>query len=155
MTAKRVCVCRETPGSAVIMGDKPAAGKRTGETVAEDRPSAGQQEMAVAGSNVAGGKRAAIVLVEEDAGDREVLSGELSKRYGADYSIVVCAKPEELDLRMRELIAAGTPGALVIGGVGEADRTVSLGSPRTGRATRQPRRHERTHQTRRSPWASW
>ena len=103
------------------MGDKPAAGKRTGETVAEDRPSAGQQEMAVAGSNVAGGKRAAIVLVEEDAGDREVLSGELSKRYGADYSIVVCAKPEELDLRMRELIAAGTPVALVIGGVGEAD----------------------------------
>ena len=154
MTAKRVCVCRETPGSAVIMGDKPAAGKRTGETVTEDRPSAGQQAMAAAGAT-AGGERATIVVVDHDAGDREVLSGEPSKRYGADYSIVVCAKPEELDLRMRELIAAGTPGALVIGRVGEADRTVSLGSPRTGRATRQPRRHERTHQTRRSPWASW
>ena len=86
----------------------------------EDRPSAGQQAMPAAGAK-AGGERAAIVVVDHDAGDREVLSGELSKRYGADYSIVVCAKPEELDLRMRELIAAGTPVALVIGGVGEAD----------------------------------
>ena len=84
----------------------------------------GQQPMAAAGAK-AGDERAAIVVVDHDAGDRQVLSGELSKRYGADYPIVVYAKPEELD------------------------------SPRTGRATRQPRRHERTHQTRRSPWASW
>jgi thioredoxin reductase (NADPH) len=69
----------------------------------------------------AGGERAAIVVVDRDADGRETLSGELSKRYGADYSIVICAKPEELEPRMRELIAAGTPIALVIGGVGEAD----------------------------------
>ena len=77
--------------------------------------------MASAGAKEADGKRAAIVVVDHDADDREVLSGELSKRYGADYSIVVCDKPEELEPRMRELIAAGTPVALVIGGVGEAD----------------------------------
>src|SRR5262245_12038736 len=121
MIAKGLMLLPEDPGSAVITGDKPAAGKRTGETVAEDRPSTGQQPMAAAGAEVAGGVRAAIVVVDHDAGDREVLSGELSKRYGADYSIVVCAQPEELGLRMRELIAAGSPVALVIGGVGEAD----------------------------------
>ena len=89
--------------------------------MAEDRPSADQQALAAAGSEVAGSRRAAIVVVGRDADERESLSGELSKRYSTDYSIVVCDKPEELDLRMRELIAAGTPVALVIGGVGEAD----------------------------------
>src|SRR6516165_9330145 len=81
--------------------------------------------MAPAGSEAAsgraGGRRAAIVVVDRDADDREILSRELSKRYGADYSIAVCDKPEELEPRVRELIAAGTPVALVIGGVGEAD----------------------------------
>jgi thioredoxin reductase len=93
--------------------------------VTEDRLGAGQQAVAPAGSEAAGGgaggERAAIVVVDRDADGRETLSGELSKRYGADYSIVVCEKPEELEPRMRELIAAGTPIALVIGGVGEAD----------------------------------
>ena len=91
----------------------------------EDRLGAGQQAVAPAGSEAAGGgaggERAAIVVVDRDADGRETLSGELSKRHGADYSIVVCEKPEELEPRMRELIAAGTPIALVIGGVGEAD----------------------------------
>jgi thioredoxin reductase len=95
--------------------------------VTEDRLAAGQQAAAPAGSKAggagsqAGGDRAAIVVVDRDAGERETLSGELSKRYGADYSIVLCDDPAELDLRMKELIAAGTPVALVIGGVGEAD----------------------------------
>src|SRR5215467_1204769 len=91
----------------------------------EDRRGAGQQAMVPAGSEAgsgsAGGQRAAIVIVDRDAGDREILSGELSKRYGADYSMVVCDEPEELDTRMKELIGAGTPVALVIGGVGGAD----------------------------------
>src|SRR5215469_7509415 len=81
--------------------------------------------MAPAGSTATGGDsgdgRPAIVIVDRDAGERETLYGELSKRYGADYSIVVCDEPAELDTRMKELIAAGTPVALVIGGVGEAD----------------------------------
>jgi thioredoxin reductase len=95
--------------------------------VTEDRLAAGQQAAAPAGSKAggagsqAGGDRAAIVVVDRDAAERETLSGELSKRYGADYSIVLCDDPAELDLRMKELIAAGTPVALVIGGVGEAD----------------------------------
>ncbi len=81
--------------------------------------------MAPPGSAAAGGaagdERAAIVVVDRDASGRETLSQELSKRYGADYSVVVCDEPAELDTRMKELIAAGTPVALVIGGVGEAD----------------------------------
>jgi len=76
---------------------------------------------AEAAGGSAGGERAAIVVVGRDAGEREALSGELSKRYGTDYAIVVCDKPTELGTRMRELIAAGTHVALVIGGVGEAD----------------------------------
>jgi len=91
----------------------------------EDQLGAGQQAMAPEGAEAAGGsaggERAAIVVVGRDAGDREALSRELSKRYGADYSIVDCDKPAELGTRMRELTAAGTPVALVIGGVGEAD----------------------------------
>src|SRR5262245_56719321 len=121
MIAKRLMLLPEDPGSAVITGDRPAAGKRTGETVAEDRPNAGQQAMASAGSKEKHGRRAAIVVVDHDAGDREVLFGELSKRYGADYSVVVCDKPEELEPRMRELIVAGTPVALVIGGGREGE----------------------------------
>src|SRR5262245_49010501 len=87
--------------------------------VSEDRLAAGQQATAPTGSR-AGGDRAAIVVVDRDADERETLSGELSKRYGADYSIVVCGDPADLDARMRELIAAGTPVALVIGGGVEA-----------------------------------
>jgi len=93
--------------------------------VTEDRLGAGPQAVAPAGSGSAGGdaggERAAIVVVGHDAGEREALAGELSKRYGADYSIVVCDTPAELGTRMRELITAGTPVALVIGGAGEAD----------------------------------
>ncbi|HEY7261962.1 MAG TPA: FAD-dependent oxidoreductase [Trebonia sp.] len=65
--------------------------------------------------------RAAIVIVSRDPGTRETLHRELSKRYGADYQIVVCALPAELAPWMRDLRAAGLPVALVIGGVGEQD----------------------------------
>ena len=64
---------------------------------------------------------AAIVVACRDAPAREVLSQELCKRYGADYHIVVCDQPAELESRIRELLAAGTPVALVIGGVGTQD----------------------------------
>jgi len=69
----------------------------------------------------AGAATAAIVIVSRDPGTREILHRELSKRYGADYQIVVCACPTELTSWMRDLRAAGLPVALVIGGVGEQD----------------------------------
>src|SRR5215469_8806447 len=64
---------------------------------------------------------AAIVIVSRDATVLKALSEELSGRYGVDYQIVVCDEPAELDSRIRELLGAGTPVALVIGGAGEAD----------------------------------
>jgi thioredoxin reductase (NADPH) len=68
-----------------------------------------------------GATRPAIVIVERDPGERETLYRELSKRYGVDYRIVVCGNAAGAEARMGELLAAGTPVALVIGGVGEAD----------------------------------
>jgi thioredoxin reductase (NADPH) len=68
------------------------------------------------------GARAAIVLVCREPGAREILGRELSKRYGADYQIVVCDRPAELETRMRDLLAAGLPVAMVIGGLGAQDR---------------------------------
>ena len=50
-----------------------------------------------------------------------LLAEELSGRYGVDYRIVVCDEPAVLEPVIRELLAAGTPVALVIGGVGETD----------------------------------
>ena len=68
-----------------------------------------------------GDERAAIVIVDHDDIARKTLSEELSGRYGVDYQIVVCAEPAELDSLLSGLIQAGTPVALVIGGVGETD----------------------------------
>ena len=70
----------------------------------------------------AAGARAAIVVVCREPGAREILSRELSKRYGADYQIVVCDRPAELGTRMRDLLAARLPVAMVIGGIGAQDR---------------------------------
>jgi thioredoxin reductase len=67
------------------------------------------------------GPQAAIVIVCREPGAREILHRELSKRYGADYQIVVCDRPAELAPWMRDLLAAGLPVALVIGGVGAQD----------------------------------
>ena len=68
------------------------------------------------------GTQAAIVIVCREPGARQILHRELSKRYGADYQIVVCSRPAELAPWMRDLAAAGLPVALVIGGVGAQDR---------------------------------
>ena len=65
--------------------------------------------------------RAAIVIVDRDASTRETLSREVSGRYGLDYRVVVCDEPAQLEPRITDLLAAGTPVALVIGGVGEAN----------------------------------
>jgi thioredoxin reductase len=64
---------------------------------------------------------AAIVVVCRDPGVRDLLSRELSKRYGADYQIVVCDQPMEVEPWIRDLPAAGLPVAMVIGGVGGQD----------------------------------
>ena len=65
--------------------------------------------------------KAAIVVAGRDAAAREVLEQELRKRYDADYLIVVCDHPAELGTRVEEVLAAGIPVALVIGGVGAQD----------------------------------
>ena len=62
--------------------------------------------------------RAAIVVACRDAAVRQVLEQELRKRYGADYHIAVCDHPAELEIRVKEVLAAGSPVALVIAGVG-------------------------------------
>src|SRR5215469_11744545 len=67
------------------------------------------------------GVKAAIVVACRDAAAREVLEQELRKRYGTDYDIVVGSHPVELETRVKEVLATGTPVALVIGGVGAQD----------------------------------
>jgi thioredoxin reductase (NADPH) len=92
----------------------------------DDRPSVVQAD-GTASTGQGGGpggtdrERAAIVIICRDATAREILNWELSGRYSADYQIVVCDEPTELEPAIGELLAAGTPVALVIGGVGEAD----------------------------------
>ncbi len=93
----------------------------------EDWPSVGQPDEAAApvgegrAPRGSGAERAAIVIVGRDASVRKTLSEELSGRYGVDYRIVVCDEPALLELVIRELLAAGTPVALVVGGVGATD----------------------------------
>ena len=93
--------------------------------MAEDQlPARGNGQAARVGGKALDGlgtTRAAIVIVERDPGEREILYRELSKRYGADYQIVVCDKPAEAKARIRDLLTTETPVALVIGGVGAAD----------------------------------
>src|ERR1700750_3501642 len=76
------------------------------------------KELAANVGSEAAGAQAAIVVVCGEPGAREVLGRELCKRYGADYQIVVCDRPAELEPWMRDLRAAGLPVALVIGGGG-------------------------------------
>ena len=64
---------------------------------------------------------AAIIVASGDAGARDVLDRELSKRYGEDYAVVVCDRPSELESRMRDLLATGRTVALIIGGAGAQD----------------------------------
>ena len=79
-----------------------------------------QRASDVRGSN--SGAQAAIVIVCREPCAREILSRELSNRYGADYQILACERPAELAAWMRDLREAGLPVALVIGGVGGQDQ---------------------------------
>jgi thioredoxin reductase len=80
------------------------------------------EELAAGARGENAGAQAAIVIVSREPGAREILSRELSKRYGADYQILACGRPAELAAWMRDLRAARLPVALVIGGVGGQDR---------------------------------
>jgi thioredoxin reductase len=92
-----------------------------------DRPSGARAEGTAApeGNGTApcgtGCERAAIVIVSRDARARDTLIREVSGRYGVDYRVLGCAEPAEADAVIGQLVAAGIPVALVIGGVGEAD----------------------------------
>ena len=77
---------------------------------------AADEELAAGVRGETAGSQAAIVIVCREPGAREILTWELSKRYGADYQIAVCDGPAELEAWMRDLAAAGLPVALVIGG---------------------------------------
>jgi thioredoxin reductase len=94
---------------------------RLGDVPEGDDMTASAGAAAAVRSEKAGGQ-AAIVIVSRDPGAREVLHRELSKRYGADYQIVVCDQPAELAPCIRDLRHAGLPIALVISGVGGQDR---------------------------------
>jgi thioredoxin reductase len=95
--------------------------------VIEDRPSVVQPDGTAVSvgqgraSRGTGRERVAIVIVCRDALAREAFGRELSGRYGVNYRIVECDDPAELEPVIRQLLAAGTPVGLVIGGVGEAD----------------------------------
>jgi thioredoxin reductase len=82
---------------------------------------AAYEELTAAEIGESAGAQAAIVIVGREPGAREILDRELSRRYGADYQIVVCDRPAELEPWMRDLGAAGLPVALVIGEVGAQD----------------------------------
>ena len=79
------------------------------------------QELAAAVRGEPAGAQAAIVIVCRELSARAILNRELSKRYGTDYQIVVCDRPADVEPWMRDLLKAGLPVALVIGGVGAQD----------------------------------
>jgi thioredoxin reductase len=83
---------------------------------------AAAEELGAAAAGDIAGVQATIVIIGRDPGAREILHRELSKRYGADYQIVVCGRPAELQPWMRDLRAAGLPVALVVGVVEAQDR---------------------------------
>ena len=67
------------------------------------------------------GGRAAIVVVGRDEASRQRVHRELAWRYSTDYKIVTCDYPPGLAAQLRALRAAGTPAALVVGGVSGQD----------------------------------
>jgi thioredoxin reductase (NADPH) len=86
-----------------------------GQAASAGRPAAGD------GPDGRGGQQAAIIIVSRDPATRQTVSRELVSRYSADYRILACAQPDELAPLLGRLAAAGTPVALVIGGVGAED----------------------------------
>ena len=125
---QRPAPARPAPGARMTAGPRgvplvPAVTGQVGE-MADDQFPAGPAAAQGSRESARGGTAsltAAIVVACRDAPAREVLSQELCKRYGADYRIVVCGRPAELGSRIKGLLAAGTPVALVIGGVGAQD----------------------------------
>ena len=91
-------------------------------TASAGAATAAPEELGAAAPGETAEAEAVIVIVSRDAGTRQLLRRELSKRYGGDYQIVACDRPAELEPWMRDLRAAGLPVALVIGGVGAQDR---------------------------------
>ena len=87
-----------------------------------DVAAAADEGLATAVRDENAGAQAAIVIVSRDAGAREIVHRELSKRYGADYQILACGLAAELAGWVADLRTAGLPVALVIGGVGGQDR---------------------------------
>jgi thioredoxin reductase len=67
------------------------------------------------GQDAAG--RAAIVVVSRDDAILRRVQRELTRRYGSDYQVVICDYPPGLAAQLQSLQAAGTPVALVVGGV--------------------------------------
>jgi len=57
------------------------------------------------------------VVVSRDRATRERIQHELAWRYSTDYQIVPCDYPPGLAAQLRALREAGTPAALVVGGV--------------------------------------
>ena len=90
-------------------------------TTSAGNATATHEELAAAAIGKTAGEQAAIVIVCREPGVREILHRELSKRYGADYQIVLCDRSADLAPWMRDLLAAGLPVALVIGEVGAQD----------------------------------
>jgi hypothetical protein len=84
----------------------------TGRAVSEAGPAPG------AGRSPGG---AAIVVVSRDSAIRQRIHHELAWRYSTDYKIVTCDYPPGLAAQLRALRAAGTPAALVVGGVSGQD----------------------------------
>ena len=75
-------------------------------------------------SNGAGDVRsgkAALVAMSRDKALRRDLETELSKRYGADYTIVPCVDPADLATRLEQLQTADTDVAVVLAGLGGVD----------------------------------
>src|SRR5213078_1823770 len=111
-----------------------------GRGMAAWRPPAGR---AVSGTGPAPGAgetsgTAAIVVVSRDSAVRERVHHELAWRYSTDYQIVTCDYPPGLAAQLRALQAAGTPAALVVGGVSGQDPDGIDVSPRCGPLSRWP-----------------
>jgi thioredoxin reductase len=65
--------------------------------------------------------KAALVAMSRDKALRRDLETELSKRYGADYTIVTCVDSADLAARLAQLRTAGTDVAVVLAGLGGVD----------------------------------
>ena len=85
------------------------------EHVSGDRPAPGTVPPPASGDSAAG--RVAIVVVSRDEAIRDRLRRELARRYDTDYQVVTCDYPPGLAAQLQALRRAGTPVALVIGGV--------------------------------------